>query len=141
MQSLMLNTIKLGDDALTHCLKLRKCRSSFSLDLVFRCCSKGISCIFVIKTARWTLRWLPISQQKNPLVAELATDPAPLMADLPIVEKLPALDNFKMADWAQLRPPVPQRGADRLLKQTHSGGRDLAPATLSFCCCFWSSWR
>ncbi len=137
----MLSTIKLGDDALTHCLKSRKCRLFFSSDLVFGCCSRGISCIIVIKTSRWLLRWLPINQQKNPLMAELATDPAPLMADLLIVEKLPALDNFKMADWAQLRPPVPQSRADRLLKQTHRGGRNLAPATFSFCCCFWSSWR
>ena len=44
------------------------------------------------------MRWLPISQLKDLLMTELATDPAPLMADLPIVEKLPVLDNFKMAD-------------------------------------------
>ena len=41
----------------------------------------------------------------------LVTDPVQLMADLPIFEKLLALDFFEpepeMADWAQLLPPVP----------------------------------
>ena len=50
----------------------------------------------------------------------LATDLAPLMADLSIAKKLLALDNFepapKMTDLAQLLPPVPQSGAGRLLK-------------------------
>ncbi len=53
-------------------------------------------------------------------MAELATDLAPLMADLPIAKKLLALDNFepapKMTDLAQLLPLVTQSGAGRLLK-------------------------
>ena len=68
-------------------------------------------------------------------MTELATDLAPLMADLPIAKKLLAFDSFEpaleMTDLAQLLLPVPQNEAVLLLKLTHSGGREPVPGTSS----------
>ncbi len=57
------------------------------------------------------------------------------MADLPIFEKLPALDSFEpepeMADWAQLLPPVPLDPKRSVLLEKSALATDFGTTSVS----------